>query len=584
MSIYNQVLTLQKVPQGGFAYINGTQGIPLNSGMQFYIDSVATGFFPPVSPFSADPNKYRKQKWLSVGLEGNSFRRYINENIHLNGIPSGLEPGHFVYYTIEPKSSLLEQGAGTQNPRNLRYISSLRAKPYMVVQNDANRDNSYERTPSNLFTGVSGNNNFVRFHPDSRYKNLALQSLRFHPVIGNGYGNYAISSGRLLNIAPKNHHIETFIEISYNSGSRINYGNDIRRQYSQTLFPTIYSGKALHVTGALEPDVNGIYVANNRNTFPNYYTNQNNYRIYVSGSIDTNGGLFVLAKPNNLLVSVTGAPDSINFRTIHTTSGAPTFPHGFRKHADLAPIVEFAGSIGWKSITGSNENLRVSRLVTSPSSTQDSLYLLSLANISTADSGAYLVPKLGTVQLPFTKLGKPIQPFNVGQPRFVFITDVRSYAFNSSVNLSSTSSAGLRYFSPYYIFDDQELNFFPYTTTYNMQNEINIKERINFKRPLSSNLHQAKKVNMIVRFQRDDRAKQLHRVIKNFNGVEERLISGYNRVLEFYDEKDNDSYVSTPFYSITGADYAFDQQELFIYKSRPDFNNPTKQNVIRWYS
>lgn len=574
-NLFDRVLTLQKVPQGGFAYINGTQGIPLNSGMQFYIDSVSTGFYPPVSPLSADPNKYRKQKWLSVGLEGNSFRRYINENIHLNGIPSGLEPGHFVYFTIEPKSSLLEQGAGTENPRNLRYISSLRAKPYMVVQNDANRDNSYERTPSNLFTGVSGNNNFVRFHPNSKYKNLALQALRFHPVIGHGYANYNVCSGRLLNITPKNHHLETFIEVSYTSGSKINYGNDIRRTYGQNMFPLIHSGKGLHVAGALELDANGIYVANNRNISPNYYTNQNNYRIYNSGA----SNIFVLAKPNTSLVSITGAPNAIDFTNIHRTSGALGIPSNFRKHGDLAPTLEYS-QVGWMSLTGSNENLTVSRLVTSQFSPTDSLYLLGRANISSQDSGSYLAPKLGTISLPFTKIGKQ----NANVPGYIFITDVRGFQFNAAVNLSYTSSNGLRYFSPYYIFDDQELNYFPYTTTYTMQNQINIKERINFKRPLSSNLHQAKKVNMIVKFDRDDRAKQVHRVIKNFNGVEERLISGYNRVLEFYDEKDNDTYSATPFYSISAADYAFEQQELFIYKSRPDFNNPSKQNVVRWYS
>jgi len=245
----------------------------------------------------------------------------------------------------------------------------------------------------------------------------------------------------------------------------------------------------------------------------------------------------------------------------------------------LAPISEYP-QVVWTSLTGSNESLTVSRLVTSQFSTADSLYLLSRGNISSQDSGAYLAPKLGTISLPFTKLGKQ----NANVPGYIFITDVKGFQFNANVNLSYLSSNGLRYFSPYYIFDNQELNYFPYTTTHTMQDQITVKERINFKRPLSSNLHQAKKVNMIVKFDRDDRTKQVHRVIKNFAGVEERLYSGYNRALEFYDEKDNDTYSATPFYSIIAADYAFEQQELFVYKSRPDFNNPSKQNVVRWHS
>jgi hypothetical protein len=220
-------LSLQRVPNGGFAYINANQGITLNSGQQFFIDNVYTGFFPPVPLNSTDKNKYRKQKWLSIGLEGNSFRKYINENSGLYGIPSGLQPGNFVYYTIEPKSSLLESGINTDS-NNARYISSLRAKPYMVIENDGNRPNSYEKTPSNLFTGVSGNNNFVVFNPKSKYSGLALQSIRFHPIIGNGYSEYNLWSGVPITIQPKNHHLETFININIKSGSNIVYGNSTK--------------------------------------------------------------------------------------------------------------------------------------------------------------------------------------------------------------------------------------------------------------------------------------------------------------------------------------------------------------------
>jgi hypothetical protein len=50
----------------------------------------------------------------------------------------------------------------------------------------------------------------------------------------------------------------------------------------------------------------------------------------------------------------------------------------------------------------------------------------------------------------------------------------------------------------------------------------------------------------------------------------------------FYDEKDNETFSNTPFTTISGQDYSFEQTEIFIYKSRPDFNNATKQNVIRY--
>jgi len=259
MAIFDRVLTLQGVPYGGFKYVNSTLGVQLQSGQSFYIDNVYTGFFPKVSPYSSDQIKFSKQKWLSIGLEGNSFRRYINENINLQGIPSGLQPGSFVYFTIEPKSSLLEFGAGSTS-NNQRYITSLRAKPYMVVLNDANKDNSYERTPSNLFTGVSGNNNFVRFHPNSRYSNLALQSIRFHPIIGNGYKDYTIASGTDVYVQPKNHHLETFMNFQVKNTSK-SFFSQTSRTISTSSFTPIASGIGLFVTGATEPEANGTYVA-----------------------------------------------------------------------------------------------------------------------------------------------------------------------------------------------------------------------------------------------------------------------------------------------------------------------------------
>ena len=570
-NIYERVLSLQKVPNGGFTYINKNEGITLSSGQQFYIDSVYTGFFPPVSSLSTDKDKYRKQKWLSIGLEGNSFRRYINENTGLQGIPDGLQPGNFVYYTIEPKSSLLESGVGNINSK---YISSLRAKPYMVIENDAKRDNSYDKTPSNLFTGVSGNNNFVVFNSKSKYSGLALQSIRFHPVIGNGYTSYDLISGKIINIQPKNHHLETFIEINLKSGNKINYGNKDRQSYFLT-YPTIASGRAFNVAGAPNPEANGIYVGNNSNLEPSYYINQNNYRLYNSG----NTQLYVIAQPNNSNISYTIAPDLINFTNIYRSSGNANYPYNYSKFGSNNPVYLGQNNIytsGWRNIGNSlSVPLIVSNMVTFQLGATPSLYILgsgrrfgSFASANVDPTGAYLLPKYSTFDLPLVKIGKYMR----------FTTDVRGVAYNSA----STLNTFLRYFNPNFIFENEGIFYFPNTTLSSLQNEILKKERVNFRRPLSPNLHQAKKVNLKILFERDDKAIQNQLVIKNTYPVIERIYTDYNRLIEFYDEKDNNTYADTPFYIISGKDYEFDQKELFIYRSRPDFNDPNKQSVIKW--
>jgi hypothetical protein len=570
-NIYERVLSLQKVPNGGFTYINKNEGITLSSGQQFYIDSVYTGFFPPVSSLSIDKDKYRKQKWLSIGLEGNSFRRYINENTGLQGIPDGLQPGNFVYYTIEPKSSLLESGAGNINSK---YISSLRAKPYMVIENDAKRDNSYDKTPSNLFTGVSGNNNFVVFNSKSKYSGLALQSIRFHPVIGNGYTSYDLISGKIINIQPKNHHLETFIEINLKSGNKINYGNKDRQSYFLT-YPTIASGRAFNVAGAPNPEANGIYVGNNSNLEPSYYINENNYRLYNSG----NTQLYVIAQPNNSNISYTIAPDLINFTNIYRSSGNANYPYNYSKFGSNNPVYLGQNNIytsGWRNIGNSlSVPLIVSNMVTFQLGATPSLYILgsgrrfgSFASANVDPTGAYLLPKYSTFDLPLVKIGKYMR----------FTTDVRGVAYNSA----STLNTFLRYFNPNFIFENEGIFYFPNTTLSSLQNEILKKERVNFRRPLSSNLHQAKKVNLKILFERDDKAIQNQLVIKNTYPVIERIYTDYNRLIEFYDEKDNNTYADTPFYIISGKDYEFDQKELFVYRSRPDFNDPNKQSVIKW--
>jgi hypothetical protein len=578
---YNQVLSLQKVPNGGFAYINTNQGITLSSGQQFFIDSVSTGFFPPIPPNSIDKNKYRKQKWLSVGLEGNSFRRYINENSGLKGIPEGLEPGNFVYFTIEPKSSFLESGVNT-SPNNARYISSLRAKPYMVVENDAKRENSYERTPASLFTGVSGNNNFVVFHSGSKYKNLALQSMRFHPIIGNGYAQYDLWSGRSLYVQPKNHHIKTFVEVNVKSGSSLAYGQVADRFMAipqAAFFPAIASGRALLVENATDPEANGIYVGKERRLNPTYFINQNNYRIYNSGLTDftlTNEvGNWTLIKPTGSIVSFTIANDSVNFTNLYRTSGISAFaPYTFSQYLSQPPVLSNP-SVGWHKINNVAENIRVTKLGAHGTNIYDSLVYLNKSNPigGRGTTGSYLMPKLETVSLDMVKINKN-----------QYFTTVLKASATSNVpyNTGANSLTGLRFFSPAIIFDNQGLSYFPYTNLQTLQNELYLKDKILFKRPLSSNLHQSKEVELKIKFAQDNRMIQPQKVIKNYSPVEERTYNTMSRIVEFYDEKDNETFSNTPFTTISGQDYSFEQTETFVYKSRPDFNNATKQNVIRY--
>jgi hypothetical protein len=580
-NIYNQIITLQRVPNGGFSYVNSSQGITLSSGQQFFIDSVSTGFFPPIPPTSTDKDKYRKQKWLSVGLEGNSFRRYINENSGLKGIPSGLEPGNFVYFTIEPKSSFLESGVNT-TPKNARYISSLRAKPYMVIENDAKRENSYEKTPASLFTGVSGNNNFVVFHPQSQYKNLALQSMRFHPIIGNGYLQYDLWSGRAIYIQPKNHHIKTFTEINVKSGSSLAYGQVADRYMpmpQNVYFPSIASGRALLVENAIDAEANGIYVGKERRLNPTYFINQNNYRIYNSGLTDftlTNEvGNWTLIKPTDSTVSFTISNNSVNFTNLYKTSGASAFaPYTFSQYLSQPPVLSNP-SVGWHKINNVAENIRVTKLGAHGTNIYDSLVYLNKSNEvgGRGTTGSYIMPKFGSVSLDTVKING-----------YKYFTTVLKASATSNVpyNTSANSLTGLRFFSPAIIFDNQGLSYFPYTNSQVLQNQLFLKDKIFFKRPLSSNLHQSKEIELKIKFQQDDRMLQPQKVIKNYSPVQEMTYNTTSRIVELYDEKDNEAFSDTPFTTISGQDYSFEQTENFIYKSRPDFNNATKQNVIRY--
>jgi len=606
MAIVDRVLTLQGVPFGGFKYINSSLGLQLQSGQSFYIDNVYTGFFPKVSPFSSDQIKFSKQKWLSIGLEGNSFRRYINENINLQGIPSGLQPGSFVYFTIEPKSSLLEFGAGS-NFNNQRYITALRAKPYMVVLNDANKDNSYERTPSNLFTGVSGNNNFVRFHPSSRYGNLALQAIRFHPVIGNGYKDYLVGSGTDVYVQPKNHHLETFMNFTIRNTPKSFYV-PTSRSILPSAFTPIASGVGLFVTGALEPEANGTYVgltqAYNYNTVTDY-VNENNWRLHrltinlYGGQSETRWTISAPSSPAALNIDNLNAwrmaTTTENFTPVYRQSlDNPTQPFNGRRTANQIilgysistwismPVVLPQGF--WQKIDDPSKTISVQELVQqypyfgAGYACKNILYHAAggwnnFNNTTQRPSGAWIDSRL----VNNLKLN-----YGVVNNKSKFVTNV--YPYGPTDNASYTE---VKNFLPRFIYNNQE-NWLVFPDALGNFSSIGPGQRlaqihkIFFKRPQSANLHQAKKVSAKFNFEADSKVDGLHRVRTNYWPITEYSYTGYARLIQCFDQRDSDNYGSSPFYSISGKGYSFDQNEIFIYKSRPDLNNPNLPNVVKW--
>lgn len=611
MSLFDRVLTLQGVPYGGFKYVNSTLGVQLQSGQSFYIDNVYTGFFPKVSQYSSDQIKFSKQKWLSIGLEGNSFRRYINENINLQGIPSGLQPGSFVYFTIEPKSSLLEFGAGS-NFNNQRYITSLRAKPYMVVLNDANKDNSYERTPSNLFTGVSGNNNFVRFHPSSRYGNLALQSIRFHPIIGNGYKDYLIGSGSDTYVQPKNHHLETFMNFTIRNTSKSFYTQS-SRAILPSAFTPITSGIGLFVTGTVEPEANGTYVSLTQ-TAHDYniatdYVNENNWRLHRL-TINLYGGgsetKWTISRPSSAtsqnidnLNAWRMATSTEHFTPVYRQSeDNPTQPFNGRRSANPALIGYLPGTneLGphtiifilpqgsWQKIDDPSITISVHELVQGNASyanqaCKNILYHAAggwnnFNNTTQRPSGAYIDARL----INNLKLN-----YGVINNKCKFVINVYPYSPNDNNSYADVRNL----FLPRFIYNNQE-NWLVFPDALGNYSSIGPGQRlaqvhkIYFKRPLSANLHQAKKVSAKFNFEADSKVGGVHKVRTNYWPITEYFYTGYSRLIQCFDQRDSDNYGSTAFYSISGKHYAFDQNEIFIYKSRPDLNNPSIPNVVKW--
>lgn len=612
MAVFDRVLTLQGVPFGGFKYVNSSLGVQLQSGQSFYIDNVFTGFFPRVSQYSSDQIKFSKQKWLSIGLEGNSFRRYINENINLQGIPSGLQPGSFVYFTIEPKSSLLEFGAGS-TANNQRYVTSLRAKPYMVVLNDANRDNSYERTPSNLFTGVSGNNNFVRFHPSSRYGHLALQSIRFHPIIGNGYKDYLVGSGTDVYVQPKNHHLETFMNFTIKNTPKSFYVQT-SRSILPSAFTPIASGVGLFVTGALESEANGTYVSlvqpTSYSASFNYsqttdFVNENNWRLHrltinlYGGQSETRWTISSPSSPaaQNIdnLNAWRMATTTENFTPVYRQSlDNPTQPFTARRTANPT-ILSYNVSTwtstsiplpqgSWQKIDDPSRTISVQELVQqypyfgAGYACKNILYHAAggwnnFNNTTQRPSGAWIDSRL----VSNLKLN-----YGIVNNKCKFVTNVFPYSPND--NLSYTD---VRNFLPRFIYNNQE-NWSVFPDTLGNFSSIGPGQRlaqihkIFFRRPQSANLHQAKKVNVKFNFEPDLKVSALHRVRTNYWPIAEYTYSGHSRLIQCFDQRDSDNYGSSPFYSVSGKHYGFDQNEIFIYKSRPDLNNPNLPNVVKW--
>jgi hypothetical protein len=399
---------------------------------------------------------------------------------------------------------------------------------------------------------------------------------------------YDLWSGRNIYIQPKNHHIKTFVEVNVKSGSSLAYGQVPDRFMSATqnvFFPPIASGRALLVENATDPEANGIYVGKERRLNPTYFINQNNYRIYNSGqsnfTLTNETGKWVLIKPTGSNVSFTIPNDLVNFRNLYKTSGTSSViaPYTFSQQLSQPPVLSNA-SVGWHEINNPAKQIKVTKLGAHGSNVYDNLVYLnkSIGYINPiigdrGTTGSYLLPKLGSVSLDMVKINK-----------YKNFTTVLKYSPTLGVayDVTATALTGLRWFSPGIIFDNQGLGLFPYSNSTALQNELYIKDKVFFKRPLSSNLHQSKEVELKIKFAQDNRMLQPQKVIKNIPPVEERTYNTMTRVVEFYDEKDNETFSNTPFTIISGQDYSFEQTETFIYKSRPDFNNATKQNVIRY--
>lgn len=146
----------------------------------------------------------------------NHLTRHLNSLNFYYGIVSGtnfvsgLKPGNLLYYTTKNNAS-----------NNFGNSTKIRAKarPYMVVDEASNYNNSYTVNTSPVSPGNNGNFSFLKFNNNSQYSGLAIKQLIFNPTIQNAYRSYNLWSGVNIEVKPKNIHLETFIDVNVKSGN-----------------------------------------------------------------------------------------------------------------------------------------------------------------------------------------------------------------------------------------------------------------------------------------------------------------------------------------------------------------------------
>jgi hypothetical protein len=150
---------------------------------------------------------------ITQNLNGLGFYSSI---VSGTNFPSGLKPGHLLYYTT---SNYGDNNAN--DPGNNNKFSRIRAKarPYMVVQNASQYENSYFVNNAGSNNGNIGNFSFLKFNEQSQYSGLAIKQLIFNPTIQNAYRSYNLWSGVDIFVKPKNIHLETFIDVNIKSGN-----------------------------------------------------------------------------------------------------------------------------------------------------------------------------------------------------------------------------------------------------------------------------------------------------------------------------------------------------------------------------
>jgi len=150
---------------------------------------------------------------------------------------SGLKPGNLLYYTTKNKAS--------DNFGNSTKIRA-KARPYMVVDEASNYNNSYTVDTSTINPGNAGNFSFLKFNKNSQYSGLAIKQLIFNPTIQNAYRSYNLWSGVNIEVKPKNIHLETFIDINVKSGNYWSLDNLGVSRYSNNI--TVRKPKSFNFT------------------------------------------------------------------------------------------------------------------------------------------------------------------------------------------------------------------------------------------------------------------------------------------------------------------------------------------------